>query len=177
METLKKLDIGYGYTADGGKTYPFRGKAIALMPTFDEVMQSFPNRKLLVDQKDAFERTIRLLANSLKKYPVQQRQNIYLFSGDEQYALLKQEIPEIQKIFPTRKEAKECVNQYVKMVFSGNISSSCGRYAIGIPVSYLKYAPGWPGLFLTQARWANLKVYVIDVDTTDREYGIQAPSF
>jgi glycerophosphoryl diester phosphodiesterase len=30
MTSLKKLDLGYGYTADGGKTYPFRGKAIGL---------------------------------------------------------------------------------------------------------------------------------------------------
>ena len=37
MEELKKLDIGYGYTADGGKTYPFRGKGVGLTPTLDEV--------------------------------------------------------------------------------------------------------------------------------------------
>lgn len=27
MARLKTLDVGYGYTADGGKTFPFRGKA------------------------------------------------------------------------------------------------------------------------------------------------------
>jgi glycerophosphoryl diester phosphodiesterase len=43
MTSLKKLDIGYGYTADGGKTYPFRGKAIGLMPTLTEVLQAFPD--------------------------------------------------------------------------------------------------------------------------------------
>ena len=32
MAELKQLDIGYGYTADGGKTFPFRGKGIGLMP-------------------------------------------------------------------------------------------------------------------------------------------------
>ncbi len=26
LAELKKLDAGYGYTADGGKTYPLRGK-------------------------------------------------------------------------------------------------------------------------------------------------------
>ena len=29
MAELKQLDIGYGYTADGGKTFPFRGKGVA----------------------------------------------------------------------------------------------------------------------------------------------------
>ena len=28
LAELKKLDIGYGYTADEGKTFPFRGKAL-----------------------------------------------------------------------------------------------------------------------------------------------------
>jgi glycerophosphoryl diester phosphodiesterase len=167
MESLKKLDIGYGYTADGGKTYPFRGRGIGLMPTFDEIVQEFPNRKFLVNQKDTFPKTVKLLANSLKKHPAQQRQNIYLFSGDEQYRQLNSEIPEVQKLFPTRKEAKDCISQYLSMLFSGSISQSCGRYAIAIPTSYLSYVPGWPDLFLSKARQANLKVYVIDVDTPE----------
>jgi len=166
MQTLKKLDIGYGYTADGGKTYPFRDQGIGMMPTFDQIMREFPNQKFLVDQKDTFEKTVKLLASSLKKYPAQQRQNIYLFSGDEQYELLKPEVPEVEKIFPTRKEVKNCTSQYLTMVFSGKISLSCGRYAIGIPTSYLKYVPGWPSLFLSQAQRAKLKVYVM-VDTAE----------
>ncbi|WP_409974946.1 hypothetical protein [Bacillus sp. Bva_UNVM-123] len=28
MNKLKKLDIGYQYTADNGKSYPFRGKGL-----------------------------------------------------------------------------------------------------------------------------------------------------
>ena len=174
METLKKLDIGYGYTADGGRTYPFRGKGIGLMPTFDEILREFPEQKFLVDRKDTFEKTTQLLANSLKKYPARQRKNIYLFSGEEQYKILEREVPEVQKIFPTRKEAKDCIPQYLKMLFSGNLSKTCGRYALGIPVSYLKYVPGWPSLFLLQARKSNLEVYVIDVDTPEDLAKIEA---
>jgi glycerophosphoryl diester phosphodiesterase len=165
MKTLKMLDIGYGYTADGGKTHPFRGKGIGLIPTFDEVLEEFPDKKLLVDQKDTFEKTVRLVAQSLKKRPKTQRENIYIVSADEQYAILKQKIPEVQKIFPTRKEFNECISQYLGMLFSGNISSECRKYAFGVPARYLKYVPGWPNLFLSQARQAKLKVYVIEVDT------------
>jgi glycerophosphoryl diester phosphodiesterase len=168
ITTLKKLDIGYGYTPDNGKTYPFRGKFVGMMPTLDEVMQEFPDRKFLVDQKDQFETTVNLLADLLKKYPSQQRRNIYFFSGDEQYELLKQEVPEVQKIFPTRKELKDCIPPYLAMLFSGSISKSCGKYALGIPTRYLKYTPGWSsGLFLVKAREAGLKIYVIEVDTKE----------
>ncbi|MGL4791447.1 MAG: glycerophosphodiester phosphodiesterase family protein, partial [Anaerotignaceae bacterium] len=37
MEELKALDIGYGYTADGGKSYPFRNRGYGLMPELKEV--------------------------------------------------------------------------------------------------------------------------------------------
>ena len=168
MENLKKLDIGYGYTADKGQTFPFRGKAVGLMPTFEEIMQEFPDKKFLVDQKDTFERTIELLAKSLKKYSRQQRQNIYLFSSEKNYQLLQEEVPQAQKLFPNRKEAKECIPQYLNMLFSGEVSKACNKYAFGIPVSYLKYIPGWPSnLFLTKAREAELKLYAIEVDTKE----------
>lgn len=173
MKYLKTLDIGYGYTADNGKTYPFRGKFIGMMPTLDEVMQEFPNKKFLVNQKDTFEKTVKLLVDSLKKYPQKQRQNIYLFSGSELYNTLKQQIPEVQKIFPTRKEAKDCLPQYLTMLFSGSISQSCGQYAIGAPARYLKYIPGWPNLVLNKAQQAGLKIYVIDVDTKEELLQVQ----
>jgi glycerophosphoryl diester phosphodiesterase len=166
MTALKKLDIGYGYTADSGKTYPLRGKFIGMMPTLDEVLQAFPDRKLLIDQKDQFMETVQLLADSLKKYPAPQRQNIFFFSGEEQYERLKQAVPEVQKIFPTRKEAKDCIPEYWVLPFSGRVSQACGKYAFGIPARYLKYVPGWSShLFLVKAREAGLKLYVIDVDT------------
>ncbi|MEM7553839.1 MAG: glycerophosphodiester phosphodiesterase family protein [Cyanobacteria bacterium P01_A01_bin.84] len=168
MKALKKLDIGYGYTPDNGKTFPFRGKAVGLMPTFDEIIQEFPYKKFLVDQKDRFDKTINLLANSLTKYPTTQRQNIYLFSAEEKYQLLKKQVPQVQKLFPTRKETKDCIPQYLTMLFSGEVSKTCSKYAFGVPTSYLKYIPGWSSnLFLTKVREAGLKFYVIEVDTKE----------
>jgi glycerophosphoryl diester phosphodiesterase len=51
MADLKILDVGYGYTADGGKTFPFRGKGVGLMPSLAEVLQTFPGRRLLINVK------------------------------------------------------------------------------------------------------------------------------
>lgn len=48
---LKSLDIGYGYTSDGGKTYPFRGKYIGAMPKLGEVLSEFPENKFMINIK------------------------------------------------------------------------------------------------------------------------------
>ena len=30
LEELQRLDVGYGYTSDGGETFPFRGSGVGL---------------------------------------------------------------------------------------------------------------------------------------------------
>jgi glycerophosphoryl diester phosphodiesterase len=165
MTSLKKLDLGFGYTADGGKTYPFRGKAIGLMPTLTEVLQAFPDRKLAINQKDKFTKTVQLVAKTLTQRPQSQRQNIYFLSGAEEFTLLQSEVPQVQRILPSRNEIKGCSLNYIGMLFSGKLAASCNKNAFAVPVRYLKYIPGWPSLFLSQARLAQLKVYVADVDT------------
>ena len=67
LEELKTVDIGYGYTADGGKTYPFRGKGVGLMPSLEEVLETFPARSFLIDIKGTDPKDGELLAEHLQK--------------------------------------------------------------------------------------------------------------
>ena len=70
LRELKALDIGYGYTFDGGHTYPFRGKGVGLMPTIDEVLQTFPGRSFLIDVKDNEPNDRTLFADYLSRLSV-----------------------------------------------------------------------------------------------------------
>src|SRR4051812_10923651 len=69
MAALKKLDIGYGYTADGGRTFPFRGKGVGMVPSFDEVLRAFPGRRFLVNFKSADPHEGELMAAWLNAHP------------------------------------------------------------------------------------------------------------
>lgn len=77
LEYLRTLDIGYGYTYDGGQTYPFRGEGIGLMPTLTDVLREFPDRKFLIDHKDGSIETARLLVDAIKMLPPEQRAQLY----------------------------------------------------------------------------------------------------
>ena len=44
---LRRLDIGYGYTADDGRTFPLRGRGVGGMPTAEEVLRAFPTQILI----------------------------------------------------------------------------------------------------------------------------------
>jgi glycerophosphoryl diester phosphodiesterase len=50
LAELKKLDAGYRWTNDGGRTYPFRGKGLTV-PTLGEVLEAFPRARLNIDIK------------------------------------------------------------------------------------------------------------------------------
>ena len=50
LTELKELDAGYHWSADGGETYPFRGKGMRI-PTLEEVLEAFPKTRLNIDIK------------------------------------------------------------------------------------------------------------------------------
>lgn len=47
---LRKLDAGFNWTKDGGKTFPFRGQGIKI-PTLREVFEEFPDTVINIEPK------------------------------------------------------------------------------------------------------------------------------
>lgn len=50
LAEIQKLDAGYQFTPDGGKTFPFRGQGIRI-PTLQEVLELTPNNRILIELK------------------------------------------------------------------------------------------------------------------------------
>ncbi|AGC44299.1 glycerophosphoryl diester phosphodiesterase [Myxococcus stipitatus DSM 14675] len=50
LAEIQKLDAGYGFTPDEGRTFPFRGQGIRI-PTLREVLRAFPSLRLNVELK------------------------------------------------------------------------------------------------------------------------------
>jgi glycerophosphoryl diester phosphodiesterase len=50
LEELRRLDAGWGFTADGGATFPFRGTGLAV-PTLAETLARYPDLRVNVDAK------------------------------------------------------------------------------------------------------------------------------
>lgn len=51
LEELRRLDAGYRFTPDGGRSYPFRGQGIGI-PTIDEVLAALPTMRFVVEVKE-----------------------------------------------------------------------------------------------------------------------------
>jgi glycerophosphoryl diester phosphodiesterase len=52
LAQLRELDAGYRWTADGGRTYPFRGRQVRV-PGLAEVFERFPQARMNIEIKPA----------------------------------------------------------------------------------------------------------------------------
>jgi glycerophosphoryl diester phosphodiesterase len=50
LQDLRKLDAGYRWTPDGGRSYPYRGRGVRV-PTLQEVLARLPRARLVIEMK------------------------------------------------------------------------------------------------------------------------------
>jgi glycerophosphoryl diester phosphodiesterase len=166
VEELKKLDVGYGFTYDNGKTYPFRGKGVGKMPTLQEVLEEFPDKKFLIDHKDRTKETADLLIDLLKGLEAEQRRNIYYWGSKEIGDHIKGEVPEVNRLLANRSEMKSCIVKYIASFGILGFGEECNGLAVGMTKQYSKYMWGWPFNFIKKAQKNNSPVYLM-VDTPE----------
>ncbi|URM32293.1 glycerophosphodiester phosphodiesterase [Cytobacillus firmus] len=162
MEELKKLDIGYGYTADHGKTQPFRGKGIGMMPSLDEVMEEFPEGDLLIHIKSNDSQEGVKLAEYLSMFPADRLEKITVYGGDNPIAALKEEMPGMRVM--SKATLKDCLLPYIGAGWTGYVPNACKNSQIHIPESYTKLMWGWPNKFLNRMDEAGTRVIVVAGD-------------
>lgn len=167
LASLKSLDVAYGYTADGGRTFPLRGSGRGMMPTLEEVLAAFPDRRLMINPKDNDPEIVRLLSQALARLPADRRERLSLWWAPEPSAQLRQAVPEVDRLLADRTgELRECAKRYLLRLGIGALPEACRGAGIAIPASYLRYVPGWPNRLLQQARAAGVPIYV---ETDDPE--------
>lgn len=159
MAELKRLDVGYGYTADGGKTFPFRGRGVGLMPSLDEVLAAFPQRRFVINVKsrDASEGT--KLAAALAQYPATRRSQLVVYGGDEPVAEVRRRLPEVRTA--SRSSLKSCLLGYLALGWSGHVPESCSRSMVLVPVNAAPFAWGWPHRFQRRLQEAGSEMFVV----------------
>ena len=170
MSDLKKLDIGYGYTADGGKTFPFRGKAVGMMPSLSEVVKTFPGQRLLINVKSNYSEEGELLAAYLNSLPRERRQLIAVYGGAKPVAVIRERLGDILTM--SRSTLKTCLISYTMIGWSGAIPESCERTLITIPLNYTKWIWGWPNRFVQHMRSVGSAVFVLGNYSGETSQGI-----
>lgn len=159
MAELKALDIGYGYTADGGKTFPFRGMGVGLMPTLDEVLATFPDRRFLVNVKSRDPSEGEKLASTINALSPPQRSLIMVYGGNEPVAEVKRLAPDVRTA--SRASLKTCLLRYIAIGWSGVVPEPCRKAMVLVPINVAPWLWGWPDRFLNRMQAAGSEVFVL----------------
>lgn len=162
MEELKKLDIGYGYTADNGKTYPFRGKGLGMMPSLDEVLEAFPNKELLIHVKQDNKEIGKVLYNYLKEMDEERLSQITVYGDNIPIEYLKEQNQNIRAM--SKSIMKKALIKYELLGWTGYVPPSLKNMYVCLPLKYAKLLWGWPNKFIERMEKVNTKVVIVEGD-------------
>ena len=146
-EALRKLDIGYGYSFDGGKSFPFRGKHVGQMPMLSDVINSFPTTHFLINIKSRSSDEGRLLMQYLS---AQNWNNSFVgvYGHQDPVEAARQENPNLMTM--DKQQTKSCLMTYAAIGWSGYVPNACRKTLVPVPENYAPLMWGWPARF--QAR-------------------------
>jgi glycerophosphoryl diester phosphodiesterase len=159
LEELQKLDIGYGYTSDGGKTWPFRGKGVGMMPSLEQVMATFPDRNFVIDVKSNDTDEGRLLAERLAALSVGREGQIAVTGGPRPVGVIRERLPLVRSI--TRPQLKRCLMRYIAIGWTGFVPSECGGSLLTVPANVAPWLWGWPNRLLRRMDKVGTRVVLI----------------
>ena len=160
MEELKTLDVGYRYTADGGKSFPFRGKGTGLMPEFTEILEMFPDKDLLIHMKDGDIETAEVLWEYLKDMSAERLSQITVYGNEAGLVYLREQNSNMRVL--SGKRLKEAVLKYELLGWTGYIPNEIKNMEIHIPLMYAKALWGWPNKFVERMESVNTRVVIVE---------------
>ena len=159
MAYLRMLDVGYGYTADGGKTFPLRGTGVGMMPELSDVMAAFPDQRFIINFKSKEAREGDMLAAFVAAHPEWKDAVWGAYGGDEPTMQAKAALPDLKAW--TRKGLTTCLLQYEGYGWTGVVPPSCRDTMVMVPVNFAPWLWGWPNLFVKRMADAGSEVILI----------------
>lgn len=172
LAQIKALDAGYGFTADGGKTFPLRGKGVGQIATAEEAIAATPETALLFTLRGDDPATADRLVSALSaagRDPAARRDG---FSGSPPV------LARLRAAFPrawaySDESAAACGSAYGRWGWLGIVPEACRNGTLTVPVDRQWLVPGWPNH--TLARMADAGARVVVTGPAGSGRGIDLP--
>jgi glycerophosphoryl diester phosphodiesterase len=159
MAYLKTLDVGYGYTADGGKTFPLRGTGVGMMPELSDVLAAMPNGRFLINYKSNEVREGDMLKAFVDAHPEWSPAIWGVYGGDAPTMRARQLLPHLAAW--SRRGLMACLIQYIGYGWTGIVPPACHDTKIMVPINVAGWLWGWPNRFLQRMKDAGSEVILI----------------
>ena len=146
LADLRRLDIGYGYTADHGATYPLRGAGRGQIATLDDVLDADPRASFAYrfpgNDPAALDIAIRVL-RARHHDPVALGEGFIADAGLA--ATAQRAFPGVWAMAGERSAA--CLGSYRLFGWTGLMPGSCDGATLEVPLDATMTLWGWPARF------------------------------
>lgn len=159
MDYLRTLDLGYGYTADGGANYPLRGAGVGLMPTLPEVFARFTDQSFLINFKSSRTEEGDALAALMAVHPEWRGSLWGVYGGAEPTDRSRELIRDLAGY--TRQSITSCLVDYELTGWTGLVPDSCHNAIVLVPANFAWAVWGWPHKFTRRMEAAGSKVILV----------------
>ena len=163
MAELKRLDIGHGYTADGGKTFPLRGRGVGAMPAVEDLLERVPGKQIIFSFAGSDPREADLLIAAFKRAGMEPGERFGFFGDAAVIARIKALAPGAWAF--SRQEIGACLPAYFKTGWTGIVPEPCRDTTIAIPLANQWRNWGWPNRFLARVNGAGSRT-ILAADVT-----------
>lgn len=160
LAELKEFDAGYNWTADGGLTFPFRGKGLTV-PTLEEVFTALENIRINIDIKQVNPPLASQLCEMIHSFNMVEKVMVASFSTK----VLRQFRQVCSEVSTSASKGEVTLFFLMNLIFPGTVYGPV-CHALQIP----EHSSGLHVLtkrFLQGAHSRNLKVHVWTVNQVE----------
>jgi glycerophosphoryl diester phosphodiesterase len=157
LAELKRLDVGHGYSPDGGETFPLRGRGIGGMPTAEEVLRAMPANTTFIFTLSEPRDADALLADFARAGVAVS--DLHGFAGrPEALARLRQLTSGGWTI--DREAGDACLSGYRATGWFGQVPDECRGATVIVPRRGEWTLWGWPYRFMNRLTGAGARLFI-----------------
>ena len=162
---LRQVDVGHGYTADGGATFPLRGTGFGLMPSVADILYEIRNMPILfVVHDDDPAAADALVAEFATARAAIDGKYGFLAAGPVA-ARLRTLAPRAWTW--SRETSERCLADYRRSGWTGFMPDSCRNTAVVLSPGANWTLWGWPYRFLSRLIGAGGRAVMVDEIAAD----------
>ena len=127
------------------------------MPSLDEVLATFPDRRLLIDIKSNDPADGEKLADRLLRLPSEGLPQIMVYGGDRPVDAVRARLRHLKTMW--RASVRRCLINYIAIGWTGYMPAACRGSLLLVPINVAPWLWGWPNRFLVRMAAAGTEVF------------------
>jgi glycerophosphoryl diester phosphodiesterase len=168
---LRGLDIGHGYTADGGRTFPLRGRGVGGMPTAEEVLRGFPSTILIFTLYAPRDADALVAAFARAGIPIAERHG---FAGPPAALARFRRLTRAGWLLDAR-ASEACLEGYRAWGWLGIVPDACRGVTVSVPRRGEWSLWGWPYRFFGRMAGGGARLLIAGDPAAGELVGLERP--